>query len=184
MGVDYDGDTGEIDHIRHRLEFPLGPEDRAIELVRLGWCYERKQAWREAADAYSEAVEIGPSDMRLRYFCYNNLGYSLIQLGRFAKAELPCLLAMAIGPERHNAYKNLGLVRQGQGRWLDAALCFVQALGICPADRRAWIHLEQLLRDHPDLPGSSVELSQAILDLAGSTAVVPRDRALEHQFQV
>jgi tetratricopeptide (TPR) repeat protein len=182
MDTFHDEDTGEIDRIRQRLELPLDSEDRAIELLRLGICHEKRQAWQEAVDAYSGAVEIGTPDQKLQYFSFNNLGYSLIQLRRFAEAEGPCLRAIEVDSERHNAYKNLGLAFQGQERWLDAALCFVKAYGICPADRRAWVHLEQLLHAYPDLPDTSPELAQAILDLAGSTSMVSRDRKPERQY--
>jgi tetratricopeptide (TPR) repeat protein len=93
------------------------------------------------------------------YFVYNNLGYSLVRLGRFLEAEEGCRQAIEIDPQRPNAFKNLGLALQGQGRHAEAAQCFVKATQVNASDARSLRHLESLLADHAEL---EFEFSQAL----------------------
>ena len=86
----------------------------------------------------------------------------LIQLGRFDEAEDYCLAAVEVEGHRHNAHKNLGLVYQGQGRWLDAALSFLTAYELNPRDPRAWHHLEQVLAARPVLLKQSESLRAGV----------------------
>ena len=108
------------------------------------------------------ALAAEPQDRKVRYFSNNNLGYSLVQLGRFDEAEEYCEAAIGIDKDRHNAHKNLGLVYQGQGRWLDAAFCFVCATWLAPGDQRALMHLRQLLKMRPQLTAQSGDLEKEI----------------------
>jgi len=142
------------------------PDERARAYLMLGSAYEREGNWAAAIECYGDILAVGPADWRVRYLGNNNLGYSLIQLGRFDEAEGYCLAAIAIDPERHNAHKNLGLVRQGQERWLEAALCFAAAHRRCPEDSRAWHLLEGLLARWPELVSRSEQLRSELADLA------------------
>lgn len=143
------------------------PEERARAFLVLGTVYEREFDWERAVECYTSALAGHPRDPAVRYFGHNNLGYSLILLERPEDAEPHCLAAIAIEPRRHNAHKNLGLVRQAQARWLEAAFCFLQADRLCPADQRARHLLDVLLSGHPDLSRSE-RLSTALLELDSS----------------
>ena len=87
------------------------------------------------------------------YFLNNNLGYSMIMLGRHTEAEGYCEKAINLNPNRHNVFKNLGLSLQGQGVYTGAAANFMQAVRICSVDfdPRALNHLEDLLFNHPEV---------------------------------
>jgi hypothetical protein len=78
------------------------------------------------------------------------------------KAEDYCLAAIDVEGHRHNPHKNLGLVYQGQGRWLDAALSFLTAYELNPRDPRAWHHLEQVLAARPALLKQSESLRAGV----------------------
>ena len=82
--------------------------------------------------------------------------------GRFDEAEDYCLAAVDVEGHRHNAHKNLGLVYQGQGRWLDAALSFLTAYELNSRDPRAWHHLEQVLAARPVLLKQSESLRAGV----------------------
>ena len=113
----------------------------------------------------------------MKYFGNNNLGYSLIQLGRFDEAEDYCLAAIEVNGHRHNAHKNLGLARAGQGRWLDAALSLTEAARLCPEDPRAWLHLQKLLAERPALLDQSAQLRGSFAELMAwyeSSGSIPR----------
>jgi tetratricopeptide (TPR) repeat protein len=133
------------------LADPRGPEDRARAHLTLGCLHENEADWEAAIVSYREMLANDPQDPILQYYGNNNLGFSLIQLGRFDEAEDYCAAAIAVDEGRHNAHKNLGLVCQGQGRWADAAMCFVAAYRRNPRDPRAWRHLQQLLEARPNL---------------------------------
>jgi len=144
------------------LANPEKPDDRARAYLTLGCICEHESNWEAAITNYSRALAANPQDISLRYFCNNNLGYSLIQLGRFDEAEKYCETAIEVDDEKHNAHKNLGLARQGQGRWIDAAFCFARASRLSPSDPRSWWHLEGLLKTQPQLLSQSAELRRKV----------------------
>ena len=139
---------------------PQGPDDSARVYLALGCANEHDQDWDGAIENYRRALAEAPTNPFLQYFSNNNLGFSLIQKGCFDEAEKYCEAAIEINEERHNAHKNLGLVRQGQGRWLDAALCFVSASRLNPRDPRALWHLQKHLAERPQLLRKSAELRE------------------------
>ena len=133
-------DDSEIASIRESaerlLQNPEKPDDIAWANLMLGCACEKETNFDVAVECYSKAVTAEPQDPRICYFANNNLGYSLVKLGRFEEAEGFCQAAIQINPGQYNAHKNLGLVRQGQERWLDAALCFATADRFCSDDPR------------------------------------------------
>lgn len=126
--------------------------DDPTELARIhlaiGTVYERARDYRSAVERYKAAFTLPKEEDETWYFLNNNLGYSLNQLGRCAEAEGYCRAAIGIDPGLHNAHKNLGIALQGQGKYVEAATCFLQAALISPHDPRSLRHLEELLRGH------------------------------------
>lgn len=141
-----------------------GHEDHDIarNCVAQGYEHEKRGNWLAAIESYNTALAADPQDPLVRYFANNNLGYSLVQIGRFDEAEEYCEAAIAIEPAQYNAHKNLGLALQGQGRCLDAAFSFLEATHLSPGEPRAWRLLEQLLTAHPALLEQSAELREAV----------------------
>jgi tetratricopeptide (TPR) repeat protein len=158
----------ENDDQRHRkqaeelLARPCPPDEAARAHLTLGCVHEHESNWEAAIASYRQVLACDPEDTAVKYFGNNNLGYSLIQLGRFDEAEDCCLAAVDVDVHRHNAHKNLGLVYQGQGRWLDAALSFLTAYELNPRDPRAWHHLEQVLAARPVLLKQSGSLRAGV----------------------
>jgi tetratricopeptide (TPR) repeat protein len=127
------------------------PGWRAGHFLRLGQVKEYLGRFEEAADAYRRALMLEPTDRELWYFIHNNLGYSLVQLGRHEQAEPVLRDALNIDPDRANAYKNLGLARCGLGDVAGAAHLFIEATRRVPTDPRSLAHLEELVETHPEL---------------------------------
>jgi tetratricopeptide (TPR) repeat protein len=100
---------------------------------------------------YREAFAMEPASNDVWYFINNNLGYSYSQVEQHAEAETFCRAAIAINPDRHNAYKNLGIALQGLGKHREAAMCLVTATQKNASDARAAEHLRRLLEIHPEL---------------------------------
>jgi tetratricopeptide (TPR) repeat protein len=144
------------------LARPCGLDDAARAHLTLGCVHEHDADWEDAIASYRQVLVNDLQDPVVQYFGNNNLGYSLIQLGRFDQAEDYCLAAIDVDVHRHNAHKNLGLVYQGQGRWLDAALSFLTAYQLTPQDPRAWHHLEQILAARPALLTQSEALRSGV----------------------
>lgn len=152
------------------------PIDLAWAHMILGLCHEEEHAWGAATESYRKGIECKSSDVDTQYFCNNNLGFSLIQLGHFQEAERYCETAIEIDNMRHNAHKNLGLVRQALGQLLDAATSFAVASILAPGDPRAWALLETLLASHPELLAQSDDLRLAVEQLRGSANAGSRAR--------
>lgn len=67
-----------------------------------------------------------------------------------------------INPERHNAYKNLGITFDGKGDYPTAAKCFVAAVKINAADPHSLVYLEKLIEQHNELLTQMPELSEKL----------------------
>lgn len=118
--------------------------------LRIGLSMEGVEDFATAARVYAIGVRGGRGRYDHWYFVHNNLGYCLNMCGRFAEAEPFCRTAIGIDPGAHNAYKNLGLALAGQGQYAEAARQFMKAFEICPGDTRSFVHLEDMLRAHPE----------------------------------
>ena len=163
-------DDPELARFERMLHDAEGPDDRALAYLNIGIFGERKGEWDRAVGYYARALAEGSQRNDFRYFGNNNLGYSLIQLGRFDEAEGYCLAAIELDAFGHNAHKNLGLVRQGQKRWLEAAFCFTEAYRLCPGDTRAWHLLSAVLDLQSELLEMSPDLRARIANLGLETA--------------
>lgn len=152
----------ELLKLVHEVNNPVA---KSFALMKLGSFDEKQEDWINAVDSYTKAVAAGSPDPFVQYYANNNLGFSLIQLGLFEKAEGYCAAAINIDKNRYNAHKNLGLVRQGQERWREAAFCFAEAYRLCQQDKRAWHLLSALMTTHPEILKQSEELRTRIADL-------------------
>jgi tetratricopeptide (TPR) repeat protein len=125
---------------------------------------EKQCMWNEAIEHYQLALALNPIDPRVRYFGHNNLAYCLLQQGRSVDAAPHCHAAIAINEDQYNAHKNLGLAYEGLGRFSEAALSFIHATRLAPSEHRAWLHLEKLLTEHPEL-AKLPEVSEGITEI-------------------
>lgn len=164
---------------RRALGFAGSDSEKAFLLVGIGLTCERLCDYSGAQEAYAGALALRSAPEEPRYWANNNLAYCLNVTGRCAEAEPYCRAALAIDPNRHNAHKNLGLSLQGQGKLVQAALSFVRAAQMYPADVRALSHLECLVRDNPVLLAERPDLREGLdlcRRLAGRGAERGNDR--------
>lgn len=133
--------------------FTMCEEDKADFRLSAGRVAEQAGEFEAAAHQYSEGLEHPTSDEEAAYFLHNNLGYSLIQLEKYAEAEKYCREAIAIDSTRYNAHKNLGLALEGQDQYVEAAKS-LELAAMISEDPRAKNHLEKLLAEHPEIKGS------------------------------
>lgn len=164
MSQDSSANKGPIeDRLTHHAK-------RAERFLLLGMECENANDHETAAGFYRLGIDSDPIEIGARYFLHNNLGYCLNRLRQHDEAEQMCLAAIGIDPRRFNAYKNLGLARQGQGKYPEAAALFLKAAHIFPFDLRSLDNLEEILADHKE------EVELAIPDIGGHILAVIQAR--------
>jgi tetratricopeptide (TPR) repeat protein len=135
-------------YLRQILAVADDPSVKADCYLKLGQVREAADDYLEALRNYKEAFTLELGRTNSSYFLHNNLGFCLNQFNRYGEAETFCRKAIEINGDRYNAYKNLGVALQGQGRHGEAAECFLRAAFIFPPDYRPIEHLEDLLANH------------------------------------
>jgi len=170
------------------MELTEDPEKLAFYWLTLGQLMEQIQDFEKAIDCYKQGFRMQPTTPRAWYFINNNLGYSLVQVGLFEEAEPYLRAAIEIDPKRQNAYKNLGLSLQGQKKYSEAAIFYLESVKTCPADPRAFKHLEALVDEHPELTTQvphlkeQFEVSREAVNLATQSLGDLRKRQIEESF--
>ena len=144
------------------LSATADPEERAEIALAMGSLMEQAGDFQSAIDAYSRGVSLEPIGGRTWYLLHNNLGFCLNHFGRHSEAETWCTAAIRIDPLQHNAYKNLALALQGQGRFADAARLFLEAVHREAGDPRALAHLEAMFQEHPEIADEIPNLPEQI----------------------
>jgi tetratricopeptide (TPR) repeat protein len=137
-------------------------EAHAECFFHIGQTMEHVQDWESAIRWYTNALELRPRNQFYRYFCNNNLGFCLNQVGRFSDAEEYLHKAIAIDNSRANAFKNLALSLSGRGRHVEAARTYIAAIRADASDSRALGHLEELTEQNPNLYDAFPDLGHQI----------------------
>ena len=169
---------GAAAYLEKVLTLEEDPDARARCFLTMGQLFERKRDFPAAVAAYSRAFAEPARENDTWYLLNNNLGYSLNQVGRHGEAEAYCRAAIAIDAGRHNAHKNLGISLQGQGRWLEAAQCFLKAAQAAPDDLRALGHLEDLLATHEEIGRDHPEILEAAQECREAARTSRRERKM------
>lgn len=163
-----------IPYLERVIEINTDPVEQAHYLLSMGQLMEQRDDFILAIEFYKRAFAMKPADQGDWYLIHNNLGYSLNKLGRYAEGEPYCREAIRINPQRHNAYKNLGIALDGQGQFLEAAHNFIQATKMNAMDSRALQHLQDLLKRQPQLLIQHPELLKDLEDCRNATAFADR----------
>lgn len=135
------------------------PEARAEAFYILGQAMEHISDFESAVRFYLLAFELNPQNRLYQYFVLNNLGFSLNQLKRFPESEVYLRKAIEVDSTRSNAFKNLGLSLEGQGRLGEAADSYIDAIRANAGDSRPLKHLEELVERHKELLVTEPELT-------------------------
>lgn len=146
------------DYFEKIISLTDAPGEKAECLVRMGVVMEQSGNYQAALEAYLRAFELPQKSNEVWYYLNNNTGYCLNQTGQHQEAEKYCRAAIGIAPDRHNAYKNLGIALQNQGLYADAAKNYIHATKLCPTDNRALAHLKDLISGHREILGEIPDL--------------------------
>jgi tetratricopeptide (TPR) repeat protein len=132
-------------------------------LFSLGQLHENINDFSTAIVYYQKSLNLLPeSEQHFRYFIFNNIGYCHNILNDFIKGEDYCRQAIDINSKKCNAYKNLGISLEGQGRYSDAVEMYLEATCTNVTDRRAMDLLMDLIFKHPEIKGEIQDLDQKI----------------------
>ncbi len=82
--------------------------------------------WRNSVSLFSHALKVTDDN----WLAYNNLGFTLSQVGKTNEAIKNYLLAIEIKPNHYKAYNNLGAVLLKQGKQNKAIEYFTKALSL------------------------------------------------------
>lgn len=149
---DLSGENGLLSicarYARGALDCAEEPEMKAQCYLRLGQLKESEEDYRDAMLLYAEAFSLEPGTDNTWYFLHNNFGYCLNRFRMYSEAEYYCRTAIGINPGKYNAYKNLGLALEGQGKYVEAAWMLIHTAQLCPEDPRALYFLRDLLETH------------------------------------
>jgi tetratricopeptide (TPR) repeat protein len=128
----------------------------------MGQLMEQGRDYDAAIEYYMKALLLEPSNSCSWYFIHNNIGCCLNHSERFDEAEEYCREAIRIDSLRYNAYINLGVSLEAQGRYLDAARSFVNAMNANASDIELVQHLEDLLSQHDEIGSGISEIHEVI----------------------
>ena len=132
-------------------ETSSGDSEAAIAYLALGQTAEANRQWEMALEHYGSGLALSSKDPETEYLLFSNASQCLNALGLFYPAERYCRRAIAIDPQRHHAYLNLGISLHGQGNLRGAAWSWVEAMKANPSDQKAPELLKQLLAERPTL---------------------------------
>jgi tetratricopeptide (TPR) repeat protein len=144
------------------LREEISPEERAGMFYQQGCLYEKRQDYVAAVEAYQAGATLPAGEQWRAYFLRNNLAFCLNFMRRFAEAERWCRDAIALEPALYNAWKNLGVSLEHQGRPLESALCYVCAISQSGGQEvRSRMHLRRLVQRFPST-GTLVVVKQCL----------------------
>ena len=123
-----------------------------------GSCSEKSGDYESALKFYKASLGFPVSDPDLKYFRLNNLGFCLNFFRKFEAAEEFLRAAVAMAPERYNAWKNLGVTLEHQLKYEEAAECYLEAISQSRGEPRAIGHYRRLLERQPALAGKYPEI--------------------------
>jgi len=126
-------------------------EIAAEKLLGEGGNCEGVGDYQGAAWFYAASLEFGAKDPEFCFFRLNNLGFCLVYLKKFKEAEKYLREATKLNPKLYNAWKNLGVCLEHQGKTEEAANCYMNAINLSRAERRSVNHLMRLISRHPEL---------------------------------
>jgi tetratricopeptide (TPR) repeat protein len=153
-----------FDYVNQLVERMDDPGKAAECYLAMGQLMEQIHDYKSAIEFYEQAILLEPNTKQVAYLINNNMGYCLNYAGRYQEAEPYCRKAIAINPERHNAYKNLGISLEAQGHINEAAQSYIRAVQVNAHDPRALMHLENLIDNNRGIVSEIHDIQEHLED--------------------
>jgi len=145
----------------------LQPDD-AWCFVYLGLTYQRLNRYEEAADAFRRATQLRLPSANEYFEVWDELGYSLYTLQKYAEAIEPMQQAIRLKPGDDDANRYLGISYFQLGRYSDALAALARSIQAKPNDTSA---LYWTGRTHIQLK----QYAQAVPPLREAVRLAPND---------
>ena len=113
---------------------------------------------KESLNAIQKAEQISPRDAKV---CYS-LGYTLLELERFSKAEASFRKVVALKPDNAEAHHYLGVTMQKLGKLDDAEASYKQAIALKPDYAKAHFNFGITLKKMGRLDDAEASYKRAI----------------------
>ncbi len=140
-----------VNRLREIIAATDDVEDKAGCVLAMGQTMEQAGNYQAAVRFYREAFALEPMRTHTWYFINNNLGFCLNTLSSPAEGEKFSRAAIDINPHLPNGHKNLGISLAAQGRYREAAQCYIQATKTNASDARSLRLLQELLTEDAGL---------------------------------
>jgi tetratricopeptide (TPR) repeat protein len=150
--------------IKTALIISTTTEDKAKYLLETGRLLEQMTKYQKALEYYKKGLSLSADikNKEVLYFLNNNYAYCLNYYENYKEAEQFSRIAIKIDKEQYNGYKNLGVSLVGQNNYSEAVEAFVKAVKLYPIDTRALKHLENLIKDKPELQEEVPNLNERL----------------------
>lgn len=141
------GHAAPVRMIQAAVRLELLEKDFAARIVfRAGLMFEETSDYAKAALCYLTSINLHIAPPEQSYWKFNNLGYCLNYLKDFPEAEKQCRKAIELDGERHNAWKNLGIALEHQGKYTEAMDAYERSIKRAGPDERPRMHLDRLIQ--------------------------------------
>ena len=131
---------------------------RSLAMINLGYLYQRRRLYQEAADILQQAVAIDPSSAQ----AWSNLGAARRQMGERAAAAEAFRRAYELEPGNAEALGNLALADIDAGNWQGAVALLEKATAADPRNANRWLLLGRARLGTGDTTGAVAALESAI----------------------
>jgi len=131
------------------IDVPIMVHHRAYLLFRKGQISEILFEFNDALISYCRALASPTMPENIHYYLWNNMGFCWLYKQEFKNAEHCCRRAIELNPRQWNAWKNLGVSLEHQGRLQEAFEAYTRAAQLSQGRGVALLHLWRFNQRHP-----------------------------------
>lgn len=159
------------------------PSATEITPEKRGDIFVARKMYREAVDAYQQALTASPRDARL----YNKLGISFHRLEMFGQARRSYEEAARLDAKYSEAVNNLGTIYFAEKRYKKAQQTYEKALKITPESASVYSNLGTALfarrryKEATEAYMKALELDPAVFESGSRGGTTLQDRSVEER---
>jgi tetratricopeptide (TPR) repeat protein len=154
--------TGQAELAERRLEVArlLKPDDYRVHF-QMGNAAFRRKEYQNAADRYTKALGMAPSDKASIVEIHTNMGNALMMMHRVPEAVAHYKQALELDPASATTYHNLAFVYSQTGDRASAIQCYQKAVALKPDYVNAWLKLARIYYEDGKYEDALSSLEQA-----------------------
>lgn len=133
-----------MEEVKALIEAPDMAGYRAYLILIQGQISELQGDFDATLKFYSRAFAIGKWSPYVRYYLWNHIGFCWLFKKRFKATERCCRRAIKLDPKRGDAWKNLGVSLEFQGKLTEALQCYFKAIHL-KIKFMSILHVRQLI---------------------------------------